>query len=155
MNTQNIDFLTEIALSYNFESHNQEAYICVLFDLLLYKYPSLSKGVFELLVRLFTRKRTILENLQSIQMLENPRSIQVLNNIKDYQAQIKKYIFDCEIWINKSTAQSRQVIQKVIHIFGYFSTICQERTRKQMNQAEEEQEEKPLQVEKKESSISL
>lgn len=66
VNSQNIDFLQEMASSTNFESHNPEAYICVLFDLLLYKYPVLSKGVFELLVRLFTRKRTLLESLQSI-----------------------------------------------------------------------------------------
>jgi hypothetical protein len=47
----------------NFESRNTDVYICVLFDLLLYKYPVLSKGVFELLVRLFARKRIILESL--------------------------------------------------------------------------------------------
>ena len=63
---QNIEFLEEISSAYNFESDNQDAYICVLFDLLLYKYPALAKGVFELLVRLFTRKRTLLENLMSI-----------------------------------------------------------------------------------------
>jgi hypothetical protein len=78
LENDNIAFLEEIALSYNFEAQNQDAYICVLFDLLLYKYPQLAKGVFELLVRLFTRKRTILENLMKIQMLENPRSIKVL-----------------------------------------------------------------------------
>jgi len=60
---QNIEFLEEISMSYNFEKDHQDSYICVLFDLLLYKYPILSKGVFELLVRLFTRKRTLLENL--------------------------------------------------------------------------------------------
>jgi hypothetical protein len=55
--------LNILAQSYNFEAENQDAYICVLFDLLLYKYPQLAKGVFELLVRLFARKRTLLENL--------------------------------------------------------------------------------------------
>lgn len=63
---KNIEFLQMMAQSYNFESTGQDAYICVLFDLLLYKYPALAKGVFELLVRLFTRKRTILENLMTI-----------------------------------------------------------------------------------------
>ena len=72
---QSIEFLEELAMSYNFEKEEQDSYICVLFDLLLYQYPLLSKGVFELLVRLFTRKRTLLENLQGVQMLENPRSI--------------------------------------------------------------------------------
>jgi hypothetical protein len=78
---QNIEFLDEIAGSYNFEAENRDSYICVLFDLLLYKYPALAKGVFELLVRLFTRKRTLLENLMHIQMLENPRSIRILSKL--------------------------------------------------------------------------
>ena len=60
---ENIEFLQEIAMSYNFEADNQESYICVLFDLLLYKYSSLASCVFELLVKLFTRKRILLENL--------------------------------------------------------------------------------------------
>lgn len=93
---QNIEFLEQIAHSYNFESHNQDSYICVLFDLLLYKYPLLAKGVFELLVRLFTRKRTLLENLMKIQMLENPRSIQVLNQVKKYYSELKKQIEDAD-----------------------------------------------------------
>ena len=66
LESQNIEFLEQIAGAYNFESDDQDAYICVLFDLLLYKYPLLAKGVFELLVRLFTRKRTLLETLLQI-----------------------------------------------------------------------------------------
>lgn len=50
----------------NFERDNKDFYICVLFDLMLYKNTELSKKVFELLVRLFCRKRILLENLQSI-----------------------------------------------------------------------------------------
>ena len=61
-----MEFLNLLAQTYNFESDGQDAYICVLFDLLIYKYPLLAKGVFELLVRLFTRKRTLLENLMNI-----------------------------------------------------------------------------------------
>ena len=94
--TQNIEFLEEIAQCCNFESENQDAYICVLFDLLLYKYPVLAKGVFELLVRLFTRKRTLLENLMQIQMLENPRSIQVLSKVTEYHRELRKYIDDAD-----------------------------------------------------------
>ena len=76
---ENIEFLEKLANQMNFEaSENEDAYICVLFDLLLYKYPVLAKGVFELMVRLFTRKRTLIENLMKIQMLENPKSVDVL-----------------------------------------------------------------------------
>ena len=72
---KNIEFLEDISSSFNFEADDQDAYICVLFDLLLYKYPSLAKGVFELLVRLFTRKRTLLESLMGIQILRGFSSI--------------------------------------------------------------------------------
>jgi hypothetical protein len=68
----------------------------VLFDLLLYQYPILAKGVFELLVRLFTRKRTLLENIMKIQMLENPRSIIVLNQVKSCHSELNRYIEDTE-----------------------------------------------------------
>lgn len=78
---ESVEFLTDLARSFNFEAENQDAYICVLFDLLLYKYPQLAKGVFELLVRLFARKRTLLENLLQVKMLENPRSIKTLKKV--------------------------------------------------------------------------
>jgi hypothetical protein len=78
---ESVEFLNNLAKSFNFESENQDAYICVLFDLLLYKYPQLAKGVFELLVRLFARKRTLLENLLSVKMLENPKSIRTLKKV--------------------------------------------------------------------------
>ena len=55
-----------------------------------------AKGVFELLVRLFTRKRTLLENIMKIQMLENPRSIIVLNQVKSCYSELNKHIEDTE-----------------------------------------------------------
>lgn len=68
----------------------------MLFDLLLYKYPLLAKGVFELLVRLFTRKRTLLETLLRIQMLENPKSVQVLKQVKSYHSELRRLIEDAD-----------------------------------------------------------
>lgn len=100
-------FLKKLAESYNFESEDLDKYICVLFDLLLYKYPVLANGVFELLVRLFTRKRTFLENLMKIQMLENPKSIRVLREIQKYYSELRKFVEDADQWLNKSTLQSR------------------------------------------------
>ena len=76
----------------------------MLFDLLLYKYPQLAKGVFELLVRLFARKRTMLENLMQIQMLEDPRSIKTLKKVKHHLRELKKFIDDADQWINKTNS---------------------------------------------------
>lgn len=105
--------MEKIAGSYNFEADNQDAYICVLFDLLLYKYPGLAKGIFELLVRLFTRKRTLLETLMQIQMLENPKSIWVLSKVKKYSAELRALIEDADQWLNKTNQQSRKAKYRV------------------------------------------
>ena len=123
---KNIEFLEDISSSFNFEAEDQDAYICVLFDLLLYKYPSLAKGVFELMVRLFTRKRTLLENLMGIQMLENPRSIWILGKVKKYSTELKKLIEDAEHWLNKTNKQSKNIKFRVTQIFRFFTQICQE-----------------------------
>jgi len=96
MEAKHIQFLDEISQATNFESEDQDAYICVLFDLHLYKYPVLAKGVFELLVRLFTRKRTLLENLMKIQMLENPKSVKILEKTKKYYTELRKLKNDAD-----------------------------------------------------------
>lgn len=124
LESQNIEFLEQIAGAYNFEADGQDAYICVLFDLLLYKYPLLAKGVFELLVRLFTRKRTLLETLLQIQMLENPKSIQVLGKVKTYHAELRRLIEDADQWLNKSNSQSKRAKRRVTEIFTFYAQIC-------------------------------
>ena len=96
----------------------------MLFDLLLYKYPLLAKGVFELLVRLFTRKRTLLETLLQIQMLENPKSIQVLGKVKVYHAELRRLIEDADQWLNKSNTQSKKAKRRVTEIFAFYARIC-------------------------------
>lgn len=50
----------------NFESNNGDVYVCMLFDLMLYRYPELVKKVFKLLIMYFTRQRTVLEGLNNI-----------------------------------------------------------------------------------------
>lgn len=54
-----------------FESGTGEVYICILFDIMLYKYPELNQAAFELLVRYFNRKASLLESLSNIQILES------------------------------------------------------------------------------------
>ena len=49
-----------------FESEIGDIYICVLFDLMLYKYPELNMTAFDLLIRYFNRKATLLEGLSNI-----------------------------------------------------------------------------------------
>jgi hypothetical protein len=123
---ESVEFLNDLALSFNFEAENQDAYICVLFDLLLYRYPQLAKGVFELLVRLFARKRTLLENLLQVKMLENPKSIKTLKRVQKMYSELKRYVSDAEQWLNKMNKQARQTKYEVTKIFMYFAEICNE-----------------------------
>lgn len=67
-----------------FESATGEIYVCILFDLMLYKYPELNMTAFELLISFFNRKASLLEWLTNIQILESKKSIDILNKVKVY-----------------------------------------------------------------------
>lgn len=69
-----------------FESGTGDVYICILFDLMLYKYPELNQVAFELLVRYFNRKASLLESLCNIQILESQKSIEILHKVITYKA---------------------------------------------------------------------
>lgn len=43
-----------------FEKVSENQYICILFDLMLYKYAELKKAVFELLIGYFLRRKTVM-----------------------------------------------------------------------------------------------
>jgi hypothetical protein len=53
--------LKELSSIKGFEDQGEDMYVLILFDLLLYKYPALNKYAFELLMRYFTRIRTLME----------------------------------------------------------------------------------------------
>ena len=77
-------------------------YICVLYDLLLYRYPELTKGVYGLLVKYFLRKRICLESIANVQVLENKNSTKMLNDIKKLTQELKKLQSESSFWINKN-----------------------------------------------------
>ncbi len=62
----NVEFLNTVATMKGFEHEIGEIYICILFDLMLYKYNELNYTAFELLIRFFNRKASLLECLQNI-----------------------------------------------------------------------------------------
>ena len=62
----NEGLITAIGEMKGFESQDEGSYIGILFDLLLYKYPSLTKSVFELLSIYFLRTRTIVTGLTNV-----------------------------------------------------------------------------------------
>jgi hypothetical protein len=62
----NVEFLNTVASMKGFEQEIGEVYVCILFDLMLYKFNELNYTAFELLVRFFNRKASLLECLSNI-----------------------------------------------------------------------------------------
>ena len=62
----NVEFLDTVASMKGFESEIGDIYICILFDLMLYNYPELNYSAFELLIRFFNRKASLLDCLSNI-----------------------------------------------------------------------------------------
>ena len=81
-----MQFLNTVASMKGFEQEIGEIYICILFDLLLYKYNELNYTAFELLIRFFNRKASMLECISNIQILENKKSIDILKKVLEFKA---------------------------------------------------------------------
>ena len=55
---------------------------------MLYKYNELNYTAFELLIRFFNRKASMLECISNIQILENKKSIDILKKVLEFKAQL-------------------------------------------------------------------
>ena len=99
-------------------------YICVLYDLLLYQYPELTKGVYGLLVKYFLRKRICLESIANVQVLENKNSTKMLNDIKKLTQELKKLQSESSFWINKNNQYGKDQKERVTTIFSELERLC-------------------------------
>jgi hypothetical protein len=84
MNMPQPEFLDLVAGMKGFEAGTGDIYVVILFDLLLYQYNELNQVAFELLVKYFNRKSTLIEALQNIQILESQKSIEILTKVKEF-----------------------------------------------------------------------
>jgi hypothetical protein len=100
---EDLDLIEAISLTKGFESVNESEYICILFDLMLYRSPEMTKRVFALLVSYFTRKRTLIEAMTSMKILETAKSIQTMNRIKRLNIDLTKLKKEMQFWIMKNT----------------------------------------------------
>lgn len=107
-----------------FEQEIGEIYICILFDLLLYKYNELNYTAFELLIRFFNRKASMLECISNIQILENKKSIDVLKKVLEYKAQLQIHKQESDTFMNESDKFSLALKLKVGEIFGKLARFC-------------------------------
>jgi hypothetical protein len=89
----------------------------MLFDLMLYRYPVLVKRVFELLIMYFTRERTVIESLCSIQLLETEKGKETLESIKKHSQTLEKEVADWTSWLTKNKKQGDKVKDLVAKIF--------------------------------------
>ena len=124
----NIEFLDTVATMKGFEHEIGEIYICILFDLMLYKYNELNYTAFELLIKFFNRKASLLECLSNIQILENKKSIDILNKVKVFTTQLKIYMNEADMFMNESDKQSRETKTRIGEIFSQLTRYCSHQT---------------------------
>lgn len=91
-----------------FEQEIGDIYVCILFDLMLYHFPELNMTAFELLIRFFNRKATLLDVLGNIQILESTKSIDILNKVKSYKQQLSTLQADADMYMNQSDKSSKE-----------------------------------------------
>lgn len=121
---EDTDLLSAVAATKGFESVNENEYICILFDLMLYRYPELTKRVFALLVSFFTRKRTLVEGLQQQHILESSKSIQAMEKIREMHASLKVAHAELSFWLPNNKANGIEMKVKVAAIFETFTDMC-------------------------------
>ena len=120
----NEQFLDTVASMKGFESEIGDIYVCILFDLILYKYPELNYTAFELLIRFFNRKSQLLQSMANIQILESKKQIDILNKVIVYQTQLKIFQSEAEIFMNESDKSSREQKLRIAEIFQFLGRYC-------------------------------
>lgn len=84
---------------------------------MLYRYPILTKSVFELLSIYFLRTRTLISSLINVQILESSRSIHTLNQIKEFQNELKALQSETSFWLSKSNEYGNNKKESASMIF--------------------------------------
>jgi len=113
-----------VASMKGFEQEIGDIYICILFDLMLYKYPELNQTAFELLIRFFNRKSSLLECLSNMQILESKKSIDILNKVKTAKAQLQIFQQEAEMFMNDSDKNAIGQKVRCAEIFTYLTRYC-------------------------------
>ena len=113
----NVKLFDRVILSKGFEAQDEGRYICILFDLMLYRHSALTKSVFELMCIYFLRTRTIINNIENVQVLENSKSIHTLNVIKDYTNSLKKLQAETSFWLTKPNEYGNKRKDEAAKIF--------------------------------------
>jgi len=98
--------------------------VCVLFDLMMYRYTELQSKAFAMLVNYFTRKRIMIECLSSTQILESSKSIQTMNEIKKAHQQLKKLFSEISFWLQKHNISGTEAKEQVTRIFEQLTKFC-------------------------------
>ena len=120
----NARFFDEVTNCKGFEAEDSNQYICILFDLLLYRYPELSKRVYGLIINFFLRKRVMIQALSNIQILESTKSKEILQEVKRCHKELNKLKNDTKLWLMSENDYGTESKQKVTAIFATFEKLC-------------------------------
>ena len=122
--SHNEDFFDALTSAKGFETVNENLYVSILFDILLYRYPELTKRIYSLLVRYFLRKRTTIAALKKLQVLESNKSEKILTDVKRLHGQLINIKAETSLWITVSSEYGSKTKRRVTEIFSEFEDLC-------------------------------
>jgi len=112
--SDDLKLLEAISTIKGFEANEENKYVCILFDLMLYRCKELQAKAFNLLVNYFTRKRILIECLRTTQILESTSSIRVMIDIKKSAAILEELQTDISFWLLNHKPAGTEAKEKVI-----------------------------------------
>ena len=124
---EDLELLATVAAVKGYESINEQQYVCVLFDLLLYRFTELQQKAFKMLVNYFIRNRIMIENLTATQILESNSSVKTLNEIKKAYNELKSHYGDISFWLASINPKAHEQKMKVAAIFDKLAKFCIEK----------------------------
>ena len=107
-----------------FEGEIGDVYICILFDLMLYNYPELNNAAFELIIRYFNRKATLLECLSNVQILQSTKSIDILNKVKVYKQQLQIQVKEADYYMTGNEKAGKENKNRVAELMSFLAAYC-------------------------------
>ena len=93
-----------------FDAFLQGSYVCILMDLLAYDYTNLNNKAFELLLKFFNQRSTLIELLEQIQLLEKSDSIKILKRVTKISLELKSFIEVVNQWVDEDEKSTKNII---------------------------------------------
>jgi hypothetical protein len=93
---------------------SEKDFIAVLLDLVMYKHPALAYDVFQLMLKNFSQRTTLLQYLSNIQLLESEHEVETMQRAKAYLKELSGYAETSEFWLGLNEEEMPSARRMVI-----------------------------------------